>query len=558
MAYRRTNVKVDDLIHVPGGLNTGSQIVLRGRVLPHETSFAINLKCGEEDDADIALHFNPRNTGGDSVVRNSFQGGAWQGEETDIPSFPFDNGRKFTVRIMTFPDYYRILVNNWEFVRFDHRIPPSEVRYLQLSDGAEYYEANVQNNCRAPFLGHFPGGLRIGQAVRVRGMVKDDAESFVVNFQCDCDGDNIGLHFNPRQNEDDVVLNACLGGWGDEQRGCPDDFPFKRGEFFDAFFIATEGRFNVYVNEKMFTTFDYRCDHEDIRHVTVKGDVELMDVELLDPLPSDFIKEIPQGMEKNDMVVIKGFFYPEGNSFAVNLIKGTCCDDDIAMHFNPRRNEGEVVINSKEGGGWEDEERHSIPGCMTDMVPFELQIIAKSDKFKVYSNDRKICKFRARDDIEDVKAISVSGEAYIYEVKLLRRLDEPFTDSVPGNLEPGNWVVMYGAPDDDADGFAINLQCGPSSDSDDIAFHFNPRFNDGETVRNTREGGDWGGEERDQPYFPFEPEDRFELAYVMLPHGIRVFVNRRRYIDYNFRINPDRICHLFLSGGCDYFEPEFF
>ena len=48
---------------------------------------------------------------------------------------------------MTTPDCYRILVNNWDFVRFNHRIPPSEVRYLQLTDGAEYYETLVQNNC---------------------------------------------------------------------------------------------------------------------------------------------------------------------------------------------------------------------------------------------------------------------------------------------------------------------------------------------------------------------------------------------------------------------------
>ena len=64
--------------------------------------------------------------------------------------FPFDNGRKFTIRIMTTPDCYRILVNNWDFVCFNHRIPPSEVRYLQLTDGAEYYETLVQNNCVSP------------------------------------------------------------------------------------------------------------------------------------------------------------------------------------------------------------------------------------------------------------------------------------------------------------------------------------------------------------------------------------------------------------------------
>nr|AJA37899.1 galectin-3 [Littorina littorea] len=559
MAYRKTNVKPNDLIHTPGGLNPGSQIVIRGRVLEHETQFVINLKCGEEDDADIALHFNPRNNDGDSVVRNSFQGGAWHGEERDIPRFPFDNGRKFTIRIMTTPDHYRILVNNYDFVRFDHRIPSSEVRYVQLGDGAEYYETLVQNNCHVPFSGQFPGGLKIGQSVRVRGMVKDDAERFVINFQCDSDGDTIGMHFNPRQDEEDVVLNAKLGGdWGDEQRGFENDFAFKRGEFFDAFFVATEGRFNVYVNEKYFTCFDYRCDHCEICHLTVNGDVDLMDVELLDPLPDDFIKEIPQGLEKNDLIVTKGFFYPEGNKFAVNLIKGCSCDDDIALHFNPRRDEGEIVFNSKEGGDWEDEERHPLPSAMQEMVPFELEILTKKNKFKVFANDRKVCKFRARDDIEDIKAINVAGDAYIYEVKLLRKLEEPFTDSVPGTLEPGNWIVIQGAPDDDADGFAINLQCGEDAESDDIAMHFNVRFSEGQVVLNSREGGEWGREERDAPYFPFEPEDRFELALCVMQHGIRVFVNHRRYTDFNFRINPDRICHLFLSGGCDYFEPEFY
>ena len=67
-----------------------------------------------------------------------------------------------------------------------------------------------------------------------------------MNFQCDCDGDSIGLHFNPRQGEEDVVLNALVGGdWGDEQRGFENEFAFRRGEFFDAFFIATEDKFNV-------------------------------------------------------------------------------------------------------------------------------------------------------------------------------------------------------------------------------------------------------------------------------------------------------------------------
>ena len=69
--------------------------------------------------------------------------------------------------------------------------------------------------------------------------------------------------------------------------------------------------------------------------------------------------------------------------------------------------------------------------------------------------------------------------------------------------------------------FAINLSCGPSPD-DDIAFHFNPRFNVGVVVRNTRQGGAWGTEEQHQSSFPFDHDDQFDLLCVFLQHGVRV------------------------------------
>lgn len=41
-----------------------------------------------------------------------------------------------------------------------------------------------------------------------------------------------------------MVLNTNLGGWGEEKRGFS-EFPFKRGEYFDTFIIATEQQFRV-------------------------------------------------------------------------------------------------------------------------------------------------------------------------------------------------------------------------------------------------------------------------------------------------------------------------
>ena len=54
--------------------------------------------------------------------------------------------------------------------------------------------------------------------------------------------------------------------------------------------------------------------------------------------------------------------------------------------------------------------------------------------------------------------------------------------------------------------FAINLQCGLVGD---IAFHYNPRFDQGTVVRNTHVGG-WGGEEL-AGSMPFTKNQRFEI-----------------------------------------------
>uniref|UniRef100_A0A3B4C5E2 Galectin n=1 Tax=Pygocentrus nattereri TaxID=42514 RepID=A0A3B4C5E2_PYGNA len=61
-------------------------------------------------------------------------------------------------------------------------------------------------------------------------------------------------------------------------------------------------------------------------------------------------------------------------------------------------------------------------------------------------------------------------------------------------------------------GSLINLQKG-----DDVAFHFNPRFNDKGNqviVRNTRIKGVWGPEERQLPFFPFTPGRPFVVSDV--------------------------------------------
>lgn len=59
--------------------------------------FAVNLKCGDDDGANIAFHFNPR-FGERVVVLNSRVGGAWQKEERKQgDKFPFEKKDAFQI-----------------------------------------------------------------------------------------------------------------------------------------------------------------------------------------------------------------------------------------------------------------------------------------------------------------------------------------------------------------------------------------------------------------------------------------------------------------------------
>ncbi|XP_041352679.1 32 kDa beta-galactoside-binding lectin-like isoform X2 [Gigantopelta aegis] len=454
MAYHSNKIHAPELIYLPGGLKVGTQIIVRGKVPYGSSGFSLNLKYGDDSESDIAFHFNPRTTQNE-VIRNSFAGD-WQDEEKHQPDFPFWEGRTFQLRIYVTPDEYKVMVNGQDFIDYNHRMPFEQVRFLELNEEAEYHDVTIQNSMGTPYYGEFRSGLQVGNAIRVRGATNMDANNFGIYFNCDCDGETTGFVFNPRQSEEEVVRNAKFGDWGDEERSQP-DFPFTPGDFFDILFIATEGRFNVYVNEKFFTSFDYRCDVEDMKYLAITGDVTLADVQFFEPLPDDFKKKIPSGLEKGDMIIVKGFFFPEGNRFQVNLINGDSLEDDVAFVINPRRDQGEVVMNNRVDGEWQAEEREELPGAFQEMLPFELKIVTKKSKFKIYVNGKKFSSFHSRSSVEDIKTINVSGEAYIYRVKLQRVLEKPYVERIPGGLQVGGWIIVQGTAKKHAESFAINL-----------------------------------------------------------------------------------------------------
>lgn len=63
----------------------------------------------------------------------------------------------------------------------------------------------------------------------------------------------------------------------------------------------------------------------------------------------------------------------------------------------------------------------------------------------------------------------------------------------------------------------MNLQTDDGDSPSNVSFHFNPRQNQGEVVRNSMIDGDWGEEEKDSDHFPFGPKANFEIRIVCTP-----------------------------------------
>jgi hypothetical protein len=108
----------------------------------------------------------------------------------------------------------------------------------------------------------------------------------------------------------------------------------------------------------------------------------------------------------------------------------------------------------------------------------------------------------------------------------------PVKQFIPGGLFPGRLIYITATPGPTQ--FAVNLRT--QDQGGDIAFHFNPRINNGVVVRNSSIGGAWGTEERAQPSFPFQAGQQFQMIILCEPNDFKVAVNYQHFIEYQARL----------------------
>ncbi|XP_004399690.1 PREDICTED: galectin-9 isoform X1 [Odobenus rosmarus divergens] len=124
----------------------------------------------------------------------------------------------------------------------------------------------------------------------------------------------------------------------------------------------------------------------------------------------------------------------------------------------------------------------------------------------------------------------------------------PFSGKIQGGLQDGlkitvSGTVLYCT----GTRFAVNFHSGYSDR--DIAFHFNPRFEEGGyVVCNTKQNGSWGPEER-KMHMPFQMGNPFELCFLVDSWDFKVMVNGNHFMQYSHRVPFHCVDTLSITGA---------
>ncbi|KAL4237382.1 lymphatic endothelial cell migration [Mactra antiquata] len=281
-----------------------------------------------------------------------------------------------------------------------------------------------------------------------------------------------------------------------------------------------------------------------------------------------YVAPIPGGIHDGMQIHVAGTPEHHHNGFLVSLQCGGSIDprSECAFVFNPRFTENQVIRNSLQGGAWGAEERHGG-------FPFnrghrcDVTIHVKSHCYSVSVNGRHFCDYNHRMQMHRVTHISVEqgirvntirfegkhvpypggGPSYPSSGAPIYNPPTPFTHNT-GPLYPNKMIFISGIVNPNPSRMKFNLETG-----DSIAFHFDVRFKFGNDhhviVRNTKQGNQWGHEERSLSYFPFQPNMFFELIILVEYDCFKIAVNNQHLVEFYHRIQPlNRINTLRVDG----------
>jgi len=237
-----------------------------------------------------------------------------------------------------------------------------------------------------------------------------------------------------------------------------------------------------------------------------------------------------------------------GDRFEINL---TNSRGDIVLHVNPRVNDRQLILNSAPAGNWGGEERK--PLTISHGEEFKIIIMVTEQSFKIAVNNEHTADYNHRIPLNQAELVTVKGDVTLTNVVIypgFSAYGHPWQfekeTPIPINVFPGRVLYIDGRADDNASRFEFNLLTDTYNGAD-VAFHFNPRFNQNEAVRNSCQGGAWGAEEK-QGGFPLQSGQDFEIQIVCYPEYYQVNCNGQAWYTFQHRIPYQSVKALQIKG----------
>ncbi|KAM8853648.1 galectin-4-like isoform 1-T1 [Synchiropus picturatus] len=332
-----------------------------------------------------------------------------------------------------------------------------------------------------PYLGSIHGGLREKMTIYIQGATPEDITRFFVNLLCEeSESSDVALHINPRfDGWDKVVFNSRTdGSWQSEDK--IRKMPFSKGEKFELTIHVEPDEYQIKVNGKHFHDFKHRVPVSSVRAMHISGDVS---VETINVLGGGF----PGGPAGGTGGGFPGGLGPGG------FPAGPA---GVAGGFYPGGMGPGVFPGGPAGGAWPGYPGGSGPGGTWGDYPGS-------------------------------NLPSMSGQP-IHSPLV------PFSTRIAGGMFPKRTLIIRGMVPHHANRLSFDLVM---SRTHDIAFHLNPRFQEGAVVRNSRLHGSWGREERELSTNPFAPGQYFEMSIRSGDKRFKVYVNGQHLCDYFHRVH---------------------
>ncbi|KAG7467868.1 hypothetical protein MATL_G00136750, partial [Megalops atlanticus] len=137
------------------------------------------------------------------------------------------------------------------------------------------------------------------------------------------------------------------------------------------------------------------------------------------PLTVPYTMGLPRGVYDKLLITINGQVKANAKMFTVDFLRG----NDIALHINPRFNEGGkqvIVRNHKVGERWGKEERDiqsHFPFIQGQ--PFEMKILCTYNEFRVAVNNIQVLEFKHRvRELNQINQVSIDNDITLSSVNV--------------------------------------------------------------------------------------------------------------------------------------------